>query len=130
MSARQDPFDFEVIGGGTAGGVLAARLSASAGPGAATGGWLGRRIACDVGAGGVARADGGVEDWGFTTVPQTGLENRVLDFLQGKVLGGSSSVNALMNVRGHLSAIDAWNVPGWGAPTFSRTTGAENTPMA
>jgi choline dehydrogenase len=61
-------------------------------------------------------------DWqrgrlGYATVPQPGLGGAVLPYPRGKVLGGSSSINAMAHVRGHHAAIDAWELAGakgWG----------------
>lgn len=47
-------------------------------------------------------------DWGFRTVAQAGLDNREVVYPRGKVLGGSSAINAMMHVRGHPAALDAW----------------------
>jgi Choline dehydrogenase and related flavoproteins len=49
-----------------------------------------------------------VENWGYTTVPQPGLNGRSIDIARGKVLGGSSAVNAMMHVRGNRRCFDAW----------------------
>lgn len=48
------------------------------------------------------------ENWGYTTVPQPGLGGRTIDIARGKVLGGSSAVNAMMHVRGNRRNFDAW----------------------
>jgi len=48
------------------------------------------------------------ENWGYATVPQPGLNGRVIDIARGKVLGGSSAVNAMMHVRGNRRDFDAW----------------------
>ena len=42
-------------------------------------------------------------DWNYETVPQKGLSGRVININQGKVVGGSGSINAMMYVRGHKS---------------------------
>ena len=110
--------DFVVVGGGTAGSVLASRLSerrdvrvllleagAADGPAmmAVPGAWpvlIGSEV-----------------DWGYATAPQPGLGGAVLPYPRGKVLGGSSSINAMAHLRGHRSAIDAWELAGakgWG----------------
>ena len=52
-------------------------------------------------------------DWGYDTVPQSALDGRRLVFPRGKVLGGSSSTNAMMAIRGHRADHDDWPV-GWG----------------
>ena len=47
-------------------------------------------------------------NWLLKTTPQTGLNNRQVDITQGKVLGGGTSVNAMMYVRGDYSVIEEW----------------------
>ena len=67
-------------------------------------------------------------DWNYSTTPQPGLDGRELFWPRGKVLGGSSSINAMMYVRGHRTDYDRWrdggNV-GWGfedvLPLFKRS---------
>ena len=56
-------------------------------------------------------------DWMFETVPQTGLNGRSLTYPRGKVLGGSSSINAMITMRGQAADYDGWRdlgLPGWG----------------
>ncbi|MBZ5604601.1 MAG: FAD-dependent oxidoreductase [Acidobacteriia bacterium] len=56
-------------------------------------------------------------DWNFTTVPQEHLNGRALYWPRGKMLGGSSSMNAMVYVRGRRSDYDRWRDlgnPGWG----------------
>jgi choline dehydrogenase len=48
------------------------------------------------------------ENWGYTTVPQPGLNGRTIDIARGKVLGGSSSINAMISIRGNRRDFDAW----------------------
>jgi choline dehydrogenase len=60
-------------------------------------------------------------DWAFTTTPQTALGGAVLGCPRGKVLGGSSSINGLVHVRGHASSYDAWErkgATGWNYQTM------------
>jgi choline dehydrogenase-like flavoprotein len=55
-------------------------------------------------------------DWNFTTVPQTGLNGRVLPINRGKVLGGSSAINLMVWDRGAATEYDQWEEvgnPGW-----------------
>ena len=70
---------------------------------------------------------GGANDWGYATVPQSGLNNRIIPCPRGRVLGGSSSLNGMMYVRGAHSDFDAWAAAGndgWGyddvLPLFKR----------
>ncbi|MGB5695521.1 MAG: GMC family oxidoreductase N-terminal domain-containing protein [Polyangiales bacterium] len=51
-------------------------------------------------------------DWGFTTVPQPHLGGRRIPYTRGKVLGGSSSVNGMLYLRGHRANYDDWAANG------------------
>jgi choline dehydrogenase len=56
------------------------------------------------------------QDWAYRTVPQRGCAGRELDWPRGKVLGGSSALNAMIYVRGHPVDFDTWAAlgnPGW-----------------
>ena len=50
----------------------------------------------------------GAYDWNYDTVPQPALENRTIFWPRGKTLGGSSSLNAMMWVRGFAADYDEW----------------------
>lgn len=52
-------------------------------------------------------------DWNYTSAPQKNLNNRTLILPRGKVLGGSSSTNAMIYIRGHRADYDGWNMEGW-----------------
>jgi choline dehydrogenase len=55
--------------------------------------------------------------WDYKTVPEPGLNGRRIDYVRGRVLGGSSSVNAMVHVRGNKGNYDGWQAagcPGWG----------------
>jgi choline dehydrogenase-like flavoprotein len=54
-------------------------------------------------------------DWGYKTVPQQGLGGRELRYTRGRILGGCSSINGMMYVRGHRQNYDDWGKanPGW-----------------
>ena len=55
-------------------------------------------------------------DWGFFTEPETSMGGRRIEFARGKVIGGSSSTNAMAYVRGHRSDYDRWaaaGLPDW-----------------
>lgn len=54
----------------------------------------------------------GAENWGYRTAPQPGLGGRVIDIARGRVLGGSSAVNAMIHVRGHRRTYDEWAAAG------------------
>ena len=51
-------------------------------------------------------------DWNYTTAPEPGLDGRELYWPRGKVLGGCSSINAQMWVRGHGLDYDGWAASG------------------
>lgn len=67
---------------------------------------------------------GGDYDWGFSYAPNPRLNNRRIPIPRGKVLGGSSAINAMMWYRGHPKDYDRWGVPGWAwedcLPAFKR----------
>nr|WP_148573897.1 FAD-dependent oxidoreductase [Nocardioides caldifontis] len=69
-------------------------------------------------------------DWGFRTVPQEKAWNRVVPQTRGKVLGGSSSVNGMLFVRGNRKNFDDWaaeGARGGRSRTCSRRSGSSRT---
>jgi choline dehydrogenase len=110
-----DAFDYVIAGAGTAGCVLANRLSADASVTVALieAGPPDDDPAIHVPAM-VARAIGNPrQSWGYQTVPQRQVDNRVLPVPRGRVLGGCSSINGMVYFRGHPREYDEWQQSGW-----------------
>ncbi|KAF3137855.1 hypothetical protein TWF703_004825 [Orbilia oligospora] len=111
-------FDYIIVGGGTAGLVVAGRLSAN--PhikvGVLEAGTSGLDDPIIYTPGKVGWAVGTQYDWSFMTEPQTELGNRPLFYSRGKALGGSSAINFFVWMRGNKPDYDAWaslGNPGW-----------------
>lgn len=114
-------FDYVIVGGGSAGAVLAARLSEDPRLRVCLleAGGDGRSILMRVPIGAAAIVPGHVRsmNWRYETVPQPGLGGRRGYQPRGRGLGGSSSINAMLYIRGHRSDYDDWaalGCTGWG----------------
>jgi choline dehydrogenase len=105
--------DYVVVGGGTAGCIVAARLAVDPHVRVTlveTGGMDSNPAiyAQDLGSMFSLWNPQGAEDWGYATTPQPGLADRAINIARGRVLGGCSAVNAMIYIRGHRRDFDAW----------------------
>jgi choline dehydrogenase len=122
-------YDYVIVGAGSAGCVLAARLTEDpdvsvllieAGPTDAK-----ENIHVPAAFGSLLKTD---VDWDYATAPEEGCNGRMMYLPRGKVLGGSSSINAMVYIRGARADYDGWRDagnPGWGyeelLPYFKRS---------
>jgi choline dehydrogenase len=129
-------YDYVIVGAGSAGCVLAARLTED--PAIRVllieAGGRDSRLAVRIPAA-FSRLFKTECDWGYMTVPQRELADRSLYWPRGKMLGGTSSMNAQMHVRGNRADYDAWAALGntaWGyddvLPYFRRSEHNERGP--
>ena len=122
-------YDYVIVGAGSAGCVLAARLTEDpdvsvlvieAGPPDTK-----ENIHVPAAFGSLFKTD---VDWDYATFPEAACNNRMMFLPRGKMLGGSSSLNAMVYIRGNRADYDGWRDlgnPGWGyddvLPYFKRS---------
>ena len=126
----KEEFDYIIVGAGSAGCVLAHRLTEDASVRVllleAGGRDSDPLIHIPLGVGRMWQQRR--HDWGYDTEPEAELNDRPIEMMRGKVLGGSSSINALAHIRGNPGDYDRWaanGLPDWAyrncLPYFKRT---------
>jgi choline dehydrogenase len=115
-------YDYVIVGGGSAGCVVASRLAAAspdatvllieAGPDA-------RGVAQVVDPPSWTKLPGTALDWGYAYTPTDAVAGRTIGIPRGKVLGGCSATNAMQWYRGHPADYDAWETAGAAGWTYA-----------
>lgn len=136
MKTLTEKCDYLIVGSGAAGAIVAARLSEN--PDASVvlleAGGKNNSLLLRVPGLGFAAANHPKYNWGFEAEPSPTMDNRKLIWLQGRVLGGSSSINGMIYTRGHSREYDIWRqmgCEGWGSndvlPYFKRLESFEDS---
>jgi choline dehydrogenase-like flavoprotein len=129
VTRLEGDFDYIVVGAGSAGCVLANRLSADPGSRVLVleAGGRDHWIWFHIPVGYLFAIGNPRSDWMFQTEKEPGLNGRSLNYPRGKVIGGSSAINAMISMRGQAQDYDHWRqlgLSGWGwddvRPVFKR----------
>lgn len=139
MTSLEEGFDFVVVGGGTAGCVLAARLSEDPQQRVCLieAGGSGKSLFVNVPGAIVLAQRSAALNWRFQTVPQAQLNGRQIPIPRGRGLGGSALINGMVYFRGHRRDYDAWaqaGAAGWSyrevLPYFRKSEDNEDFPAS
>ena len=136
MKTLPEKCDYLIVGSGAAGAIVAARLSENLDASVILleAGGKNNSLLLRVPGLGFAAANHPKYNWGFEAEPSPAMDNRKLIWLQGRVLGGSSSINGMIYTRGHSREYDIWRqmgCEGWGSndvlPYFKRLESFEDS---